>query len=160
MNHTPANVSSTKRKQLINPQCFVGCYHSHTDSFTGDREQPPTDYQVHPRIHCREFTLALIALGGVAHCSSAIALLLTPANSLARTICKAIATTYHKRIVDTGKCKAMGFENVTQLVIHANKIESKESFCPAPSNGGFVPSPTMCESSPFSFFASCPLKNR
>ena len=114
MNHTPANVSSTKR--------FHFHRHSETDYKTMIREQPPTDYQIHPRIHCREFTLALIALHDVARRSSV--------NSLLRIIHKDTDTTIHKHIMDKGNNETKGFEIVTQLVLHDNTNRVRNLFAP------------------------------
>jgi hypothetical protein len=136
MNHTPANVSSTNRMEFINHQRAARCSHSHTKDLL-------------PGVHSWEFTLALIAFYVVAHCSTVIALLLAPVNPLLRVICKAITTTYHKRVVDTGNCKTRGFEIVTRRTTPANKFESKESILGPPPTRGFGVIPPFIYIAPF-----------
>lgn len=121
MNGTPNRLS-----RQFTHQCAVRCYHSHPDSFTGDREQRETSYQILPK----SFALALIALPQDARRSSVIALLITPVNSLLRNILKGVVTTIHKHIVDTGNNETRGFEIVTRLVSHDNSHHQRNLLPP------------------------------
>src|ERR1039458_2462015 len=135
--------------QPINHQCAIRCYQSHTDSFTDDREQPTTDYQIHPKIHCREFTCALIALHVDEGCSSVIALL--------HNIVKGVTTNNHKHVVDTGNNETRRFVILPKRNGRGNLKRyttpmmggGKESFTATPQNGGLVPYRTMCTSALF-----------
>jgi hypothetical protein len=143
MNHSPDDLSSTKTFKLNIPQCFVGCFHTHADSFTGDELQPVISYQIRLGIRSLYFILALIALHDVCYCSSVTALLLAPVNSLARIVHKAIATTFHKRIVDTGNCETRRFVILTERGTCAKENHQRESFTVAFKQGGLESLPLL-----------------
>ena len=142
MNHTPANVSSTKRKQLINSQCFVGCCRSLTDPFTGDREQhrhTETEWQMMKGM--KATAIALHDERSLPVCLSPDNALVVPTDNRLPHSRSNVLPHSHCEFQDETFCNSTRMKRARQLQTrhHTPGVGGKESFTATPQNGGLAP---------------------